>query len=81
MTARALHQAEQREEPAVFYIHPWELDPLQPRIKADWLTRIRHYGGLSRTESKLERLLARFRFTSIRAALYRQRPVSVNAVR
>ncbi|MBC7791070.1 MAG: DUF3473 domain-containing protein [Anaerolineae bacterium] len=51
--------------PAMFYIHPWEVDPGQPRIKVPWLTRIRHYRGLSRSLPKMERLLAEFRFTSV----------------
>ena len=41
-----------------FYLHPWEIDPSQPRIKAAPLkSRFRHYVGLSRCESKLKRLL------------------------
>lgn len=41
-----------------FYLHPWEIDPSQPRIKAAPLkSRFRHYVGLSRCESKLKQLL------------------------
>jgi len=41
-----------------FYLHPWEIDPEQPRIKdASLKSRFRHYVGLSRCESKLKRLL------------------------
>jgi len=41
-----------------FYLHPWEIDPEQPRIKgAPLKSRFRHYVGLSRCESKLKRLL------------------------
>ena len=50
--------------PALFYIHPWEVDPDQPRLRASWLTRVRHYGGLRKTLPRLERLLSEFRFTS-----------------
>ena len=50
--------------PATFYLHPWELDPEQPRLPVGWLTRARHYGGLSRVRPRLEQLLAEFRFTS-----------------
>ena len=49
----------------MFYIHPWEVDPGQPRLAAPLLTRIRHYRGLGRTLPRLERLLAEFRFTSV----------------
>ena len=61
----ALRAAERRGAPGTFYIHPWELDPEQPRVSVSTATRIRHYGGLSRTESRLRRLLSSFRFGSI----------------
>ena len=51
--------------PAVLYVHPWELDPGQPRPAMPWLHRVRHYAGLASTERKLDRLLAEFRFTSV----------------
>jgi hypothetical protein len=53
--------------PATFYIHPWEVDPGQPRLPVPMLTRLRHYGGLRRTGPRLERLLSEFRFGSIAA--------------
>ncbi|WP_126445806.1 XrtA system polysaccharide deacetylase [Sulfuricystis multivorans] len=50
-------------EPAVFYFHPWELDPEQPRIPGiDVKTRFRHYLNLHRMERRLECLLADFRW-------------------
>ena len=66
LTHRALRECEQRGVPGTFYIHPWELDPAQPRLPVPWLTRIRHYGGLAVTEQRLEGLLRKFRFTAIR---------------
>jgi polysaccharide deacetylase family protein (PEP-CTERM system associated) len=48
--------------PAVFYLHPWEIDPEQPKLPADRLGRFRHYTNLSQTEQRLRRLLAEFRF-------------------
>ncbi len=68
-----LRDAERRGVPATIYIHPWEVDPQQPRFAVSALTRIRHYGGLSRTVARLERLLAEFRFTAIRTTLEQQR--------
>jgi polysaccharide deacetylase family protein (PEP-CTERM system associated) len=62
----ALRAAESRGEPAAVYVHPWELDPAQPRLKVDVLTRMRHYGGLARMTARIERLLGEFRFTAIR---------------
>jgi hypothetical protein len=61
----ALRDCERRGAPGTFYIHPWELDPEQPRLDVPWLTRVRHYGGLERTWPRLERLLGEFRFTAI----------------
>ncbi len=61
----ALRDCERRGVPGTFYLHPWETDPDQPRLAVPWLTRVRHYGGLRRTRSRLERLLGEFRFTSI----------------
>ena len=48
--------------PAVFYMHPWEIDPGQPRIEAPWRSRFRHYTNLHRTESRLSQLLKDFRW-------------------
>lgn len=49
-------------EPAVLYLHPWEIDPKQPRPPVGWRVRVNHYYNLERTESRLQRLLERFRF-------------------
>jgi polysaccharide deacetylase family protein (PEP-CTERM system associated) len=50
---------------AVFYLHPWEVDPEQPRLQASRLSRFRHYRNLAKTEGRLRRLLADFRFGPI----------------
>ena len=52
-------------QPAVVYLHPWELDPLQPRLSAPLLSRARHYNHLAHTAGRLTRLLHDFRFGSI----------------
>jgi polysaccharide deacetylase family protein (PEP-CTERM system associated) len=50
-------------QPAVFYFHPWEIDPEQPRIAGiNAKTRFRHYLNLHRMEGRLARLLADFRW-------------------
>ncbi len=62
----AMKKINGKNQPVVFYIHPWELDPKQPRIKElKWY----HYYNLSNTEKRFKRLLKDFRFTSIRAWL------------
>lgn len=57
--------------PVSFYIHPWELDPGQPRLLNDAprAKRLRHYTNLHRTESRLRRLLRDFRFETMAAVL------------
>jgi polysaccharide deacetylase family protein (PEP-CTERM system associated) len=51
---------------AIFYLHPWEIDPDQPRLHAGLLSRFRHYRNLDKTESRLRRLLQDFRFGPVR---------------
>ena len=65
----AFRDCERRGTPGTFYIHPWEIDPQQPRLDVPWLTHVRHYGGLGGTLPRLERLLAEFRFTAIAETL------------
>ena len=48
---------------AVFYFHPWEIDPDQPIIEGiDGVSKFRHYVNLHKTEKKLERLLQDFKW-------------------
>jgi polysaccharide deacetylase family protein (PEP-CTERM system associated) len=58
-----VNEAERR--PAVFYLHPWEIDPQQPRLHAGRLGRFRHYRNLETTEARLRRLLSDFRFDTV----------------
>jgi polysaccharide deacetylase family protein (PEP-CTERM system associated) len=62
-----INQVERR--PAVFYFHPWEIDPGQPRLHAGALSRFRHYRNLALTEARLERLLRDFRFGPMATAM------------
>ena len=55
--------------PAIFYLHPWEIDPEQPRLPAPLLSRFRHYFNLSKTESRLMSLLSDFRFSTMASVL------------
>jgi polysaccharide deacetylase family protein (PEP-CTERM system associated) len=57
------------EQPVMFYFHPWELDPDQPRPPMPWHHRFRHYVGLGREENKLSRLFQCFRFSTARDVL------------
>jgi hypothetical protein len=52
--------------PAVFYFHPWELDPAQPRIHgANARARFRHYVNLHRFEPRLKALLEQFKWDRV----------------
>jgi polysaccharide deacetylase family protein (PEP-CTERM system associated) len=52
--------------PAIFYFHPWEVDPDQPRVQGiDTKTHFRHYLNLKHTERRLRRLLADFRWDRV----------------
>jgi polysaccharide deacetylase family protein (PEP-CTERM system associated) len=56
----------QEQRPAIFYMHPWEIDPDQPRVRGVGLkSRFRHYVNLHKTEARLCRLLADFRWGRI----------------
>lgn len=68
-TRWAIQQLNDDRQPAVFYIHPWEFDPEQPRLPASALSQMRHYTNLGRTEERFHRLLQEFDFDSI-AALF-----------
>ena len=53
-------------KPAMFYFHPWELDPDQPRVQGPSAkSRFRHYLNLKRTEPRMRRLLADFRWDRV----------------
>jgi polysaccharide deacetylase family protein (PEP-CTERM system associated) len=69
-----VNEAERR--PAIFYLHPWEIDPAQPRIPAGRLSHFRHYRNLAQTETRLRRLLADFRFDTMAALLERTAPLT-----
>jgi len=56
-------------QPIMFYLHPWELDPGQPRPPMPWRHRFRHYVGLRTMEAKLTSLLRRFRFSTAQDVL------------
>jgi polysaccharide deacetylase family protein (PEP-CTERM system associated) len=55
--------------PFIFYLHPWEIDPGQPRVRASLLSRFRHYQNLGRCQRRLETLLRDFRFDTAERVL------------
>jgi polysaccharide deacetylase family protein (PEP-CTERM system associated) len=55
------------KRPFIFYLHPWEIDPDQPRMPGIGLkTRFRHYVNLGKTEQRFRNLLSDFKFSSMR---------------
>jgi len=53
-------------KPAVVYVHPWEIDPEQPKMRGRMVSRLRHYMNLEKTEPRLNALLNRFEFAPAR---------------
>ncbi|NOX54759.1 MAG: DUF3473 domain-containing protein [Planctomycetes bacterium] len=52
-------------QPFLCYVHPWELDPEQPRLPGRWKSRWRHYQNLRTTQRKLQAVLSRYRFAPL----------------
>ncbi len=61
ITNRLLQNVQRQNRPLNVYIHPWEFDPDQPRIKASLKSRFRHYQNLKTTTRKIRCLLTEFR--------------------
>jgi hypothetical protein len=53
----------------IFYLHPWEIDPDQPRLPVGLLSRVRHYRNLGETEPRLRQLLRDFSWGTLRSVL------------
>jgi polysaccharide deacetylase family protein (PEP-CTERM system associated) len=70
VTRWLMRRCNDQGRPVMFYLHPWEADPEQPRVEGlPWSKRFRHYTNLDKTEERLERLLGDFSFTSARKLL------------
>ncbi len=65
----AFRQFEQQNRTLVLYLHPWEVDPDQPRLSGSLKSRFRHYTNLRCTEARLSNLLERYAFQSFREFL------------
>lgn len=60
-----LRQLEKAGTQLVMYLHPWEIDPDQPRMDGPLVSRFRHYLNLNRTEQRLQYLLRDFSFAPV----------------
>ena len=57
-------------KPQIFYLHPWEIDPSQPRVpNAGWFSNFRHYTNLKRCLPRLERMIGDFQFGTMSQSL------------
>lgn len=60
LSAALIRRCNRAGRPAIFYAHPWEFDPEQPRMPLPLVKRFRHYNNLERTLDRLDRLLVDF---------------------
>ncbi|MGX5172725.1 DUF3473 domain-containing protein [Aliikangiella sp. IMCC44653] len=58
-----------KERSFVFYLHPWEVDPEQPKVKVSWFSKFRHYNNLDVCSDRLNKLCNEFEFTTMREKL------------
>jgi polysaccharide deacetylase family protein (PEP-CTERM system associated) len=63
------HINKRMRQPFIFYLHPWEIDPDQPRVRTSWLSRLRHYNNLDKCEHRLGQLLTDFEFLTVTEVL------------
>jgi len=64
-----LSQINREGHPFIFYMHPWEIDPAQPKVEANWASRFRHYNNLDKFEGRLSRLIDDFSFSTVKNVL------------
>jgi polysaccharide deacetylase family protein (PEP-CTERM system associated) len=76
LLAGALSKAGAAGVPGMVYLHPWELDPQQPVLPMNRLSRFRHRVNLGRTESKLRCLMSQFVFADVRSSLAQLRQIA-----
>lgn len=70
----SIEQLNREGRTAIMYLHPWEIDPQQPRVNhASWLAKFRHYHQLEKTAEKLTSMLHDFSFGSIRDVFWSER--------
>ena len=65
LTRAGLGQINRRQQPFIFYLHPWEIDPDQPKVKASWFSNFRHYNNLDKCEPRMRNLLSEFKFGTV----------------
>ncbi|MBT3049247.1 MAG: XrtA system polysaccharide deacetylase [Candidatus Thiodiazotropha sp.] len=72
ITRSGLNKINNKEKkPFIFYMHPWEIDTGQPRIKSNMLSEFRHYNNISKFDQRLRKLLQDFKFSTVSDVLKR----------
>jgi polysaccharide deacetylase family protein (PEP-CTERM system associated) len=69
LTQKGLQRVNKNRNPFIFYMHPWEIDVNQPRIKSSLLSEFRHYHNIDKFEDRLKRLIAHFKFDTVEKVL------------
>jgi polysaccharide deacetylase family protein (PEP-CTERM system associated) len=71
VTKTAIRSINEREEkPVIVYLHPWEIDTMQPRLSGRRSSKLRHYINLGSTMPKLKKVLAEFKFKHLSGFLH-----------
>ncbi|OGC83076.1 MAG: hypothetical protein A2W07_00130 [candidate division Zixibacteria bacterium RBG_16_43_9] len=68
-TRAGIKSLNRENQPVIFYLHPWEIDPEHPKIELPLRISLTHYFNLSRTEAKFKSLLRDFRFSTLKEVL------------
>lgn len=69
VTRWGIHRLNSEGRPAIVYVHPWELDPDQPRLNGSLWRRFLHYRNLDKTEGRIRALCRDFDFAPVRQVL------------
>ena len=69
MTRQLMERCNREGRSVVFYTHPWEFDPEQPRVRTSRLKTFRHYRNLHKTADRFARMLDQFEFAPIKQTL------------
>jgi polysaccharide deacetylase family protein (PEP-CTERM system associated) len=75
-TKMGLSKLNKKKKPFIFYLHPWEIDQFQPRVKTNFISHFRHYNNLDKCEVRLERLLQDFKFCTVIEVLRSQKLIT-----
>jgi len=69
ITKWVIKKANKQNRPAIVYLHPWEFDPDQPKLKISFFKKFRHYTNLDKTEKRFKKLLDDFEFAPVKEVL------------